>query len=59
MALVNTEEFQTIGIIMGAVFVMGIIYFIILLNNKSAHTPRVSHRGGRRKRPRQMKKKRR
>ena len=53
MALVNTEEFQTIGIIMGAVFFIGIIYFVMVVKDKSAH------RGGRRKRPRQMKKKRR
>lgn len=61
MALVNTAEFPIVGIIMGAVFVFGIIYFIKLINDNSARTRIQSHTrgGGRRKRPRQMKKKRR
>ena len=58
MGLVNTREFQTIGIIVGVVFVIGVIYMLKLLNNKSAHTQKV---GGRRKRLRlrQIRKKRR
>jgi hypothetical protein len=54
MGLVNTREFQTIGIIVGAVFVIGVIYFFKLLKDKSARTT-----GGRRKRLRQIRKKRR
>ena len=57
MGLVNTREFQTIGLIVCAVFVIGVIYFFKLLNDESARTIK----GGRRKRLRlrQIKKKRR
>jgi len=54
MALVNTQEFWIIGIIFGAILVIGIIYKIKQVSSNN------SMLGGRRKkRPRQIRKKRR
>lgn len=57
MGLSNTKEFWVVGIIVGVVFVIGVIYIFKLLNDESART----RRGGRRKRLRlrQIRKKRR
>ena len=55
MVLTETKEFGVIGGIVGLIFVVGVIYFIKILNKKSAHT----FKGGRRKRARLIIKKRR
>ena len=59
MALVNTPEFWIIGVIMGAILVIGIIYCYKLISGRSWFgTSYVVTEGGRRKRPRQIKKRR-
>ena len=56
MGLVNTREFWIVGVIVGVVLVIGIIYFIKTLNNKKVS---IIKKGGRRKRTRLVRKKRR
>ena len=53
MGLVNTQEFWIVGVIVGVVLVIGIIYLIKTINNK-----KFRFLGGRRKHPHQIKKRR-